>query len=222
MWQRECPFAKKTAATDLGIETAVGKRRCTSNRWKRIWEDRRRAKRVDRLCKMNPAAQKFTMTGIHPVQVHGPTAQGASTTQVNAMCRNMKEDTVMGKTRACAVSTVALFFVTKQVPQGATRVEQVSEWITMWRGFNADTRRRISKVWREIAPYSVPPSVRFWERAGNQARQFSGSRQTPVPPLTALCSMRHRLSTVSPETWRCNYGRKLLGIRSVQAWRKVS
>ena len=72
----------------------------------------------------------------------------------NTKCRNLKMDTVMGKTRAGAVSTDASFFGTKRVPQVATRVEQVSEWITMWRGFNAHTRRRIRKVWREIATYS--------------------------------------------------------------------
>ena len=53
-----------TAATDLGIETAAGKRSAASQ-WKRIWKGRRRAKRVNRLCKMNSEAQKLTMTGIH-------------------------------------------------------------------------------------------------------------------------------------------------------------
>ena len=65
------------AATDLGIETAAGERRCAANQWKRIWKGRRRAKRVKRLCKMNSEAQKLTMTGIHPVQVYGHTAQAS-------------------------------------------------------------------------------------------------------------------------------------------------
>ena len=38
------------------------------------------------------------------------------------------------------------------MPQITTRVEQVSEWIAKWRGFNVDTRRRIRKVWRKKAP----------------------------------------------------------------------
>ena len=72
--------------------------------------------------------------------------QGVSTAQVNAMCKNLTMGTVMGKTQACAISTVAWFFGEKRVPQIATRVEQISEWITMWSGFNVDTRRRIRKV----------------------------------------------------------------------------
>ena len=59
------------AATDLGIETAAEKRKCAANQWKRIWKGRRRAKRVNRLCKMNSDAQKLTVTGNHPVQVYG-------------------------------------------------------------------------------------------------------------------------------------------------------
>ena len=56
---------------------------------------------------MNFEAQNLTMTGIHPVQIYGRTAQGASTAQVNAICKNLKMCTVMGKTQACAISTVA-------------------------------------------------------------------------------------------------------------------
>ena len=88
-------------------------------------------------------------SGIHPVHIHGHTAQGASTAQVNARCKNLRMDTVMGKTQACASSTVAWFFGEKRVPQTATRVEQVSEWMTMWRGFIVDTRCKIRKVWRK-------------------------------------------------------------------------
>ena len=148
------PFCLGTSATDLGIETAAVKRICAANQWKRIWKGRRRAKRVNRLCKINSEAQKLTITGIQPVQVYGHTAQGTSTAQVNAMCTNLKMGTVMGKTEACAMSTVAWFFGEKRVPQIATRVEQISEWITMWRGCNVDTRRRIRQVWREQGSHS--------------------------------------------------------------------
>ena len=55
------PICLRTAATDLGIDTAAGKRRCAASQWKRIWKGRQRAKRVDRLCKMNSEAQKLTM-----------------------------------------------------------------------------------------------------------------------------------------------------------------
>ena len=142
------PICLGTAATDLGIETAAGKRRCTASQWKRIWKGRRRAKRVNRLCKTNSEAQKLTKTGIHPVQIYGHTAQGASNAQVDAMCRNLKLGTVLGKTQACPITTVAWFFGVKRVPQTAAKVEQISEWISMWRNSNVDTRRRIRKIWR--------------------------------------------------------------------------
>ena len=94
------PICLGTSATDLGVETAAGKRRCAANQWKRKRKGTRRVKRVHRLCKMNSEAHKLTMTGIHPVQIYGHTAQGASTAQVNAMWKNLKMGTVMGKTRA--------------------------------------------------------------------------------------------------------------------------
>ena len=154
VWGRQPP--------DLRIETAAGKRRCAANQWKSIWKGRRRAKKVNRLCKMNSEAQKLTMTDIHLVQIYGHTAQVASTTQVNAMCKNIKMGTVIGKTQACATSTAAWFFGEKRWPQTATRVEQVREW---WRGFNVDARRRIRKVWGKKShfgkrPQTLEPSYR--------------------------------------------------------------
>ena len=112
------------SSTDLGIETAAGKRRCAASQWKRIWKGRRRAKRVNRLCKTNSEAQKLTMTGIHPVQIYGHTAQGASNAQVDAMCRNLKLGTVSEKTQACPITPVAWFFGVKRVPQTAARVSR--------------------------------------------------------------------------------------------------
>ena len=158
------PICLGTAATDLGIETTAGKRRCAASQWKRIWKGRRRAKRVHRLCKMNSEAHKLTMTGIHPVQIYGHTAQGASKAQVDAMCRNLKLGTVLGKTQACPITTVAWFFGVKRVPQTAARVEQISEWITMWRNSDVDTRRRIRRFWRKKAPM-LAGNPRRWNQA---------------------------------------------------------
>ena len=101
----------------------------------------------------------------HPhVQVYGHTAQGTSTAQVIAMCRNVKLGTVMGRTQACAVSTIAWFFGERRVPQTAARVEQVSEWVTMWRGCNVDIRRRTREVWRKIASI-LAKDPRRWNKA---------------------------------------------------------
>ena len=52
------------------------------------------------------------------------------------MQKPKKMGTVMGKTRGCAISTVVWFFGERRVPQIAARVEQISEWITVWRGFD--------------------------------------------------------------------------------------
>ena len=142
----------------------------------------------------------------------------------------------MGKTQPCAVSTVAWFFCEKRVPQTATRVEHVSEWITMWRGFNVDTRRRIRKVWGKRPPLwqnttvggikrqvqSLPPFALCWRRAGIRAHQVSGKRQKPVLLWIELCSTSRRSSTVPPRLWKCKCGKERLGIRSVRAWRKVA
>ena len=70
------PICFGTSATDLGIKTAVGTRRCAANQWKCIWKGRRWAKRVNRLCKMNSEAQTHTMTGTHPVQIYGHSDTG--------------------------------------------------------------------------------------------------------------------------------------------------
>ena len=98
------------------------------------------------------------------------------------MQKNLKMGTVMGKTQACAISTVAWFFGEKRVPQTASRVQQVSEWTTMWRGFSVDTRRRIRKVggeerlplWQKTPDAGTkrqPLSARIWKRAGSRAHQ---------------------------------------------------
>ena len=124
----------------------------------------------------------------HPlVQVNGRTAQGTSTAQVIAMCRNVKLGTVMG-TQAGAVSTIAWFFCERRVPQTGARVEQVSEWVTVWRGFNVDTRRRTREVWRKIAS-TLAKNPRRWNKA---TRPISATCHF----LTALCSPWRRSSTV--------------------------
>ena len=77
-------MCRRAAATDLQRE-----KRCASSQWKRIQKGRRRAKRVNRLRKMNSVAQKLTMTGL--ILFKSTVTQGASTAQVNAMCRNLKK-----------------------------------------------------------------------------------------------------------------------------------
>ena len=94
------------------------------------------------------------------------TSRKESTTQVNAMCKNLKMGTVMGKTHACAISTVAWFFGEKRVPQTATRVEQVSEWITMWRGSMSTQGAEFRKVWRKKAPI-LAKDPRRWNQAAD-------------------------------------------------------
>ena len=123
---------------------------CAANQRKRMWKARRRAKRVNRLCNMNSEAQKLTMIGIHRVQICGHTPQGASTAQVNAMCKNLKISIVMGKTRACAISTSRMVLRRKTC---ATNCR-----------FDVGTRRRIRKVWGKKAP-SLAKDHRRWNQA---------------------------------------------------------
>ena len=128
--------------------------------WGSIWIGRRRAKRVNRLCKTNPEAQKLTMTGIHLAQIYGHTAQGASTAQ----CKNFLNGHGDGKNPSLRCFHSRMVFGEKRVPQTAARVEQVSEWITMWRGFNVDTRRMIREVRRKKAPI-LARTPRRWNQA---------------------------------------------------------
>ena len=139
--------------------------------------------------------------------------------------------TVISKTQACAISTVPKFFVERRVPQIAARVEQVSEWITMWRGCNVAefVRSGGSRLpfWQmtpnagtKLPVQSLPLFARCWRLVGSQAHQVSGKRQTAMPLLTALCSTKCRSSTVSPVIWKCKYGKERLGTRSVQVWRR--
>ena len=93
-------------------------------------------------------------------------AQGASNAQVDAMCRNLKLGTVLGKTQACPITTVAWFFGVKRAPQTAARVEQISEWISIWRNCNVDTRRRIHRFWRKKASMLAVNLCRWSQATG--------------------------------------------------------
>ena len=66
----------------------------------------------------------------------------------SAMSRNLKMGTVLGKTKWCPITAVACFFDEGRVPQTATRVEPISEWKTMWRGFNSELSTRTWRVRR--------------------------------------------------------------------------
>ena len=217
-----------TSATDLWIETAAVKRRSAANQWKRIWKGSRRAKRVNRLCKMYSEAQKLTMTGTHPVQIYGHTAQGVSIAQVNERCKNLRMGLVMGKTQACAILTDHGSSAKSECHKLPPELNK-SAWITMWRCFNVDTRRRIRKVVRKKGSHfgkrhqTLEPSYRsnlchhlLGVGGGLEAEHTrflaNASRQM------ARCSTRRRSSTVSPGIWKCKHGKERLGIRSVRAF----
>ena len=172
-----------------------------------------------------------------PVQIYGHTAQGASNAQVDAMCRNLKLGTVLGKTQACPITTVAWFVGVKRVPQTAARVEQISEWITIRRNCNVDTRRRIRRFWRKKAPMMAgnPPSLESGcgtylchhllgdgSQMEAELTGFLAVTGWQRPLWTAPCLTRRRSSTVSPVTWRCKHGKQRPGILPVPVWREVS
>ena len=124
--------------------------------------------------------------------------------------------TLRKERQACAISTVAWFFGEKRVPQIATRVEQVSEWITMstpGAEFVRSGGKRLP-LWQKTPDAGtkrqdqcLPLFARFLKRAGSRAHQGSGKRQTPAPPWMALCSTRRRSPTTSPGIWKCKHGR---------------
>ena len=83
-----------------GDRTAAGKRRCEANQWKRIWKGRRRAKRVNRPCKINSGAQKLTMTGIQLCSSLWPHCARSVHRTGQCDVQNLKMGTVVGKTQA--------------------------------------------------------------------------------------------------------------------------
>ena len=164
---------------------------------------------------MNSEAEKLTLTDIHPVQVYGHTAQGASMAQVNAMRRNLKKGSVLGKTQASTISTIAWFFGERRPPllnksasgsrcgggsmstQGADFVRSGGNLPAFWQRIpDTGTKRQVQ---------SLPPFARCWRRAGSRAHQVS----TPVPLWTELCSTRPS-----------RHGKERLGTRSVQVRRR--
>ena len=68
--------------------------------------------------------------------------------KVSVVCGNLKMGAEWGQNSCvCDLNGCCIF----RGPQVAASVEQVSEWISMWCGVNADTRRRLRKIWKEIA-----------------------------------------------------------------------
>ena len=89
-----CPHTSRARRPQtLGSKTAAGKRRGASHRWKRTHKGRR-AQRESTECARNPTGQKLTMTGMDPTKAYGHTAQGASTSQINAMSHFFYGDSV--------------------------------------------------------------------------------------------------------------------------------
>ena len=135
------------------------------------------------------------MTGIHPVSNLRPhSARSIHRTGKRNVQKTSKW--VLGKKKhACAISTIAWFFGERRVPQIAASVEQISEWIAMWRGFDVGTGRRIRKVWGKKAP-TLAKDHRKWNQATGpisaticsvfgsglevEHTRFFGKRQKPV------------------------------------------
>ena len=155
------PICQGTTATDLGIDTAGGKRRRASHRWKRIWEGRRRAKKVYRLCRTNHDGAKAHDDGHSSCSGLWSHGTGSLHRTGQRDVQKFENCCRVGETSCACCFHGSWVFRGKAVPQVAARVEQVSDWITM---FNADTRRRIRKIWRAIAP-TLANDPRRWSKA---------------------------------------------------------
>ena len=142
-----------------------------------------------RLCRMNLAAQKLTVTGIHPVQVlwsHG-------TRSLHHTCQRdvQKFDIGCSDGQNSGRSGCSMWPPELSKPASGSRCG-VASTLTHDAEF-VRSGEKSSQFWRMFPVagakrlvQSLPPSVRFWNRAGSHVRQVSGSRQTPVRPSTAL------------------------------------
>ena len=170
------------------------------NQWKRIWKGMQRAKR----------GQPSVQDGLGCATAHGDGQSPCSNSRSHCTGR-------FHRTGQCDVQELEKGHGDGQNPKLALiprshglsvksecrkllpEPNKSASGITMWRGFNVDTRRRFRKFCRKKAP-TLARDPRRWNQAwrGSRAHQVSGKCQTPVPLWTELSSTRRRSSIVYP------------------------
>ena len=125
---------------------------------------------------MNSEAQKLTITGKNLVQIYGHTAQGS-------IHRTGKRDVQKPQNGYCdGQNTCVRHFHSRMVFRRETSV-------TMWRGFDVGTRRRIRKVWRK--------------KATSLAKNHSRWNQATGPISATICSVLEAVWKPStPGVWQ--------------------
>ena len=153
------------SADDVGIETAVGTRRCVASQNKRIAKASSRAKRNGKLAKINAGAHKLGPTGTHPQQSYGHVVQGASRSQTYKMRRNMKLGTNMGGTNSCITSTLAWFYGPRGDPAISLKLDQIAAWIDKWVSYDDRTKARTRNIWKRALPRLGLNQESMWSHA---------------------------------------------------------
>ena len=131
------PTWQGTAPTNLAIETAAGKRRCASYQSKTHLE--RKAKRAESpsFVQDEPCCAKAHDDGHSPRSSLRPHSAGSIHRTGQRDVQNFENWHGVGKNSSLCYFHGCLYLLDKGwLPQVATRVEQISEWITMWRGFD--------------------------------------------------------------------------------------
>ncbi len=192
---REMGIPMRTVATadDLGIEAAAGRRRAVASTNVRIRRGAKRARRVHGLTKVFKEAAKLAPTGVAPMQSYGHVAQGASCSQVEAMRRNMKLCTHLGRLRGCMTTTLKWVFGSGCDPAVSIRVEQLGEWCDIWADATSGKRQRIHKQWMRLMPSLVNNSGR-WSVSGG-------------PMAATICTLVEiGWKPISPSAWLVEEG----------------
>ena len=105
---------------------------------------------------------KLTMTGTHPTQSYGHVAQGASTAQMFAMTKNIKDTTPFAGTRACTTTVVAWLFGPNA---NLTLLQEVDDISGFVRGHAGADPWRPKVVYLAPATESAHPALSNWRRS---------------------------------------------------------
>jgi len=144
------PVKTATTGDDVGVQMSGSKVRRAKTLNTRIKvKCRDRAKRTRALVKTNRKAMKLTMTGTHPTQSYGHVAQGASTAQMLAMTKNIKDTTPFAGTRACTTTVVAWLFGPNTSPMVRCPLEQIDMWVQTWNATSREDRHDTRFTWQK-------------------------------------------------------------------------
>jgi hypothetical protein len=86
--RRDVPIRSATAAEDLGVTTAGGRKRAIGSFLKRVRKGRKRAQRIRAMAQANGGAARLFNAGVSPQQSYDASVQGVSPQHMLRMRRN--------------------------------------------------------------------------------------------------------------------------------------